>query len=221
MGVGISKQSDPIRSSMIKGGERISKSEVDRESIGEQEPIENPDASELASPFNEATFYQNQGVGQIKEESKGLQSPSPQPVPVEETQNLDEKIGNVRKNREEVEEPEYTPRASEATPRKDENLKTSLMQNVFLKLGINRGKSVVSITDDNISIKVDEKLPEEKSCSTPNPVGESSDGHKDGVDGGNLCDVVEQDSPTGRRSLRQITGEFPKLGLFLSYDEHF
>ena len=84
------------------------------------------------------------------------------------------------------------------------------MQNVFLKLGINRRKSVVSIIDDNVNIKVDEKLPEEKSCSTPNPVGESSDGHKDGVDGGNLCDVVEQDSPIGRKSLRQITGEFPR-----------
>ena len=110
MGVGISKQSDSIRSSVIKGGELISKSEVDRKSIGEQEPIENPDASELASPFNEATFYQNQGVGQIKEESKPQ---SPQPDPVEETQNLDEKIGNIRKKGEEVEEPEYTPRASE------------------------------------------------------------------------------------------------------------
>ena len=207
MGVGISKQSDSIRSSVIKGGERISKSEVDRKSIGEQEPIENPDASELASPFNEATFYQNQGVGQIKEENKGLQ-----PDPVVEIQNLDEKIGNIRKKGGEVEEPEYTPRASEATPRKDENLKTSLMQNVFLKLGINRRKSVVSITGDDI--KVDEKLPEEKSCSTPNPVGESSDGQKDGktvgADGGNLCDVVEQDSPIGRRSLMQITGEFPR-----------
>ena len=214
MGVGISKQSDSIRSSVIKGGERISKSEVDRKSIGEQEPIENPDASELASPFNEATFYQNQGVGQIKEESKGLQPPSPQPDPVLETQNLDEKIGNIRKKGEEVEEPEYTPRALEATLRKDENLKTSLMQNVFLKLGINRRKSVVSITGDNI--KNDEKLPEEKSCSTPNPVGESSDGHKDEktVDGGNLCDVVEQDSPIGRRSLMQITGEFPRRDLF-------
>ena len=88
------------------------------------------------------------------------------------------------------------------------------MQNVFLKLGINRRKSVVSITDDNVNIKVDEKLPEEKSCLTPNPVGESSDGHKHetivGLDGGNLCDEVEQDSPTGRRSLRQITGEFPR-----------
>ena len=211
MGVGISKQSDSIRSSVIKGGERISKSEVDRKSIGEQEPIENPDASELASPFNEVTFYQNQGVGQIQEESK---PPSPQPDPVEETQNFDEKIGNIRKNREVVEEPVYTPRASESTPRKDENLKTSLMQNVFLKLGINRRKSVVSITDDNVNIKVDEKLPEEKSCSTPNPVGESSDGQKDrktvGMDGGNLCDLVEQDSPIGRRSLMQITGEFPR-----------
>ena len=214
MGVGISKQSDPIRSSVIKGGERISKSEVDRESIGEQEPIENPDASELASPFNEATFHQNQGVGRIKEESKGLQPPSPQPDPMVETQNFDEKIGNIRKNHEEVEEPEYTPRTSGATPRKDENLKTSLMQNVFLKLGINRRKSVVSITDDNVNIKVDEKLPEEKSCLTPNPVGESSDGYKDektvGVDGGHLCDEVEQDSPIGRRSLMQITGEFPR-----------
>ena len=95
------------------------------------------------------------------------------------------------------------------------------MQNVFLKLGINRRKSVVSITGDDIKIKVDENLPEEKKCSTPNPVGESSDGHKDGLDGGDLCDAVEQDSPIGRRSLRQITGEFPKLGLFLSYDEHF
>ena len=211
MGVGISKQSDPIRSSVIKGGERISKIEVDRKSIREQEPIENPDASELASPFDEATFYQNQGVGQIIEESK---PPSPQPDPVEETQNLDEKIGYIRKKGEEVEEPEYTPRASEATHRKDENLKTSLMQNVFLKLGINRRKSVVSITDDNVNIKVDEKLPEEKSCSSPNPVGESSDGYKDaktvGLDGGNLCDVVDQDSPIGRRSLRQITGEFPR-----------
>ena len=211
MGVGISKQSDPIRSSVINGGERISKSEVDRKSIGEQELIENPDASELASPFNEATFYQNQGVGQIQEESK---PPSPQPVPVLETQNLDEKIGNIRKKGEEVEEPEHTPRASEATPRKDENLKTSLMQNVFLKLGINRRKSVVSITDDNVNIKVDEKLPDEKSCSSPNPVGELSDGQKDGkpvgVDEGNLCDMVEQNSPIGRRSLMQITGEFPR-----------
>ena len=112
-----------------------------------------------------------------------------------------------------MEETEYTPRASEATPRKDENLKTSLMQNVFLKLGINRTKSVVSITDDDINIKVDEKLPEEKSSSTPSPVGESSAGHKNdktvGVDG-NLCDAVEQDSPIGRRSLMQITGEFPR-----------
>ena len=210
MGVGISKQSDSIRSSVIKGGELISKSEVDRKSIGEQEPIENPDASELASPFNEATFYQNQGVGQIQKESK---PPSPQPDPVEETQNLDDKIGNIRKNHEEVEEPENTPRAPESTPRRDENLKTSLMQNVFLKLGINRRTSV-SITDDNVNIKVDEKLPEEKSCSSPNPVGESSDGYKDektvGVDGGNLCDEVEQDSPIGRRSLMQITGEFPR-----------
>ena len=210
MGVGISKQSDSIRSSVIKGGELISKSEVDRMSIREQEPIENPDASELASPFNEATFYQNQGVGQIKEESKGLQLPLPQPDPVEETQNLDEKIGNIRKKGEVVKEPVCTPRASEATPRKDENLKTSLMQNVFLKLGINRRKSVVSITGDDIDIKVDEKLPEEKSCLTPNPVGESSDEHKDGVDGGHLCDEVEQDSPIGRRSLMQITGEFPR-----------
>ena len=214
MGVGISKQSGSIRSSVIKGGERISKSEVDRKSIREQEPIENPDASELASPFNEATFYPNQGVGQIKEESKSLQPPSPQPDPVEETQNLDDKIGNIRKNHEEVEEPENTPRAPESTPRRDENLKTSLMQNVFLKLGINRRKSVVSITGDDINIKVDEKLPEEKSCSSPNPVGESSDGHKDektvGLDGGHLCDVVEQDSPIGRRSLMQITGEFPR-----------
>ena len=211
MGVGISKQSDSIRSSVTKGGERISKSEVDRKSIGEREPIENPDASELASPFNEATFYQNQGVGQIQKESK---PPSPQPDPVEETQNLDEKLGNIRKNRKEVEEPEYTPRTLEATPRKDENLKTSLMQNVFLKLGINRRKSVVSITDDIVNIKVDQKLPEEKSCLTPNPMGESSDGHKDektvDVDGGNLRDVVEQDSPIGRRSLMQITGEFPR-----------
>ena len=213
MGVGISKQSDSIRSSVIKGGERISESEVDRKSIGEQEPIENPDASELTSPFNEATFYQNQGVGQIKEESKGLQPPSSQPDPVVETQNLDEKIGNIRQKGEDVEEPEHTPRASETTPRKDENLKTSLMQNVFLKLGINRTKSVVSITDDDINIKVDEKLPEEKSSSTPSPVGESSAGHKNdktvGVDG-NLCDAVEQDSPIGRRSLMQITGEFPR-----------
>ena len=88
------------------------------------------------------------------------------------------------------------------------------MQNVFLKLGINRRKSLESITDDNVNIKVDEKLPEEKSCSTPNPVGESSDGQKDrktvGMDGGNLCDLVEQDSPIGRRSLMQITGEFPR-----------
>ena len=88
------------------------------------------------------------------------------------------------------------------------------MQNVFLKLGINRRKSVVSITGDDINIKVDEKLPEEKSCLTPNPVGESSDGYKDektvGVDGGHLCDEVEQDSPIGRRSLMQITGEFPR-----------
>jgi len=89
------------------------------------------------------------------------------------------------------------------------------MQNVFLKLGINRRKSVLSITDDNINTKVDEKLPEEKSCSSPNPVGESSDGQKDGktvgVDEGNLCDMVEQNSPIGRRSLMQITGEFPRL----------
>ena len=110
MGVGISKQSDSIRSSVIKGGELISKSEVDRKSIGEQEPIENPDASELASPFNEVTFYQNQGLGQIQEESK---PPSTQPVPVVKTYNLDEKIGNIRKKGEEVEEPECTPRASE------------------------------------------------------------------------------------------------------------
>ena len=214
MGVGISKQSGSITSSVIKGGERISKSEVDRKSIGEQEPIENPDVSELASPFNEATFYQNQGVGQVMEESKGLQPPSPQPDPVEETQNLDEKIGNIRKKGEEVENSEHTPRAPESTPRKDENLKTSLMQNVLLKLGINRRKSVVSITGDDTNIKVDEKLPEEKSCSSPNPVGESSDGQKDrktvGMDGGNLCDLVEQDWPIGRRSLMQITGEFPR-----------
>ena len=108
-------------------------------------------------------------------------------------------------------QPEHTPGTSEATLRRDENLRTSLMQNVFLKLGINRRKSVVSISGDNINIKVDEKLPEEKSCSTPNPGGESSDGHKDektvGVDEGNLCDV---DSPIGRRSLMQITGEFPR-----------
>ena len=73
-------------------------------------------------------------------------------------------------------------------------------------------KNEVKSQKTELPQKVDEKLPEEKSCSTPNPVGESSDGHKDEktVDGGNLCDVVEQDSPIGRKSLMQITGEFPR-----------